>query len=88
MELDTSIPIRVSIGIGFNPDIFGAAKARARSSDIGEAVDTFTPTGRLTSYLVTDGPISARYCYTLIPKRKGVASKILIFSLTIFFSLD
>ena len=65
-----------------------AAKARARSSARLEMRLTRTPTAGLTSYLVTDGPISARSTVTLIPKLAKVSSKILIFSRTIFFSLD
>ncbi|CAG5138070.1 Uncharacterised protein [Streptococcus pneumoniae] len=87
-ELGTSIPIRDFPGIGASIRTSLAAKARARSSDRLEMRLTLTPTAGLTSYLVTDGPISARSTVTLIPKLAKVASKILIFSLTIFFSLD
>ncbi|CGF61719.1 Uncharacterised protein [Streptococcus pneumoniae] len=86
--MGTSIPIRDFPGIGASIRTSLAAKARARSSDRLEMRLTLTPTAGLTSYLVTDGPISARSTVTLIPKLAKVASKILIFSLTIFFSLD
>ena len=86
-ELGTSIPTRDFPGIGASIRTSLAAKARAKSSARLEIRLTRTPTAGLTSYLVTEGPISARSTVTLIPKLAKVSSKTFIFSRTIFFSL-
>ena len=67
-ELGTSIPTKDFPGIGASIRTSFAAKARAKSSARLEMRLTRTPTAGLTSYLVTDGPISARSTVTLIPK--------------------
>ena len=87
-ELGTSIPTRDFPGIGASIRTSLAARARAKSSARLEIRLTRTPTAGLTSYLVTEGPISARSTVTLIPKLANVSSKILMFSRTIRFSLD
>ena len=87
-EFGTSIPTKDLPGIGASIRTSLAAKARAKSSARLEMRLTRTPTAGLTSYLVTDGPISARSTLARMPKLANVSSKILIFSRTIFFSLD
>ena len=87
-ELGTSIPTKDFPGIGASIRTSFAARARAKSSARFEIRLTRTPTAGLTSYLVTDGPISARSTLTSILKLLKVSSKIRIFLRTMFFSLD
>ena len=87
-ELGTSIPTRDFPGIGASIRTSLAARAKAKSSARLEMRLTRTPTAGLTSYLVTEGPISARSTVALILKLAKVSSKIRMFWRTIFFSLD
>ncbi len=87
-ELGTSIPIKDFPGIGASIRTSLAARASAKSSARFEIRLTRTPTAGLISYLVTEGPISARSTLTSIPKLWKVSSSTLIFLRTKFFSLD
>ena len=87
-ELGTSIPTRDFPGIGASIRTSLAARAKAKSSARLEMRLTRTPTAGFTSYLVTEGPISARSTVALILKLAKVSSKMRIFWRTIFFSLD
>ena len=87
-EFGTSIPTKDLPGIGASIRTSFAARASAKSSAKFEMRLTRTPTAGLTSYFVTDGPISARSTLTSIPKLLKVSSKTLIFLRTIFFSFD
>ena len=87
-ELGTSIPTRDFPGIGASIRTSLAARARAKSSARLEMRLTRTPTAGLTSYLVTDGPISARSTVALILKRlQRFLPRMRIFWRTMFFSL-